>query len=215
MEQTTSSFRSSFKCPGCGSELHKGKFGYGCSNYKNGCKFFIKETIASKKLTYFQAERLVTRGTTGDTPISGFQKKNGQTFSAILFLDYKVENGIVTYCDIKFKFPDPRDIPTHAANASTNQMYCPACESSIVAGKWGWECENHCGFTLNYKISGKDMSRQDLFELLMRGETRVFHDFISKKGHHFSASIRLAEDKKRTEFVFVEEEISKNKRQSN
>ena len=205
MNNTEETLKYSFKCPACGSDVHRGRSGYGCSNYQNGCKFFIKEYIAGARLTYFQIERLALKGSTGDEPISGFKNKSGQPFKAVLLLDMTVENDIATHCDVKFHFPDPRGLQSHAAHDSTESFFCPACGGKIKTGKWGWECSNNCGFTLNYKISGREMTRQDLFELLMRGETRTFTNFVSKKGKPFAASIRLAEDKKRTEFVFAEE----------
>ena len=40
------------KCPNCGSDVVKNKKGYGCSNWRNGCKFQLWDNpICGKKHT--------------------------------------------------------------------------------------------------------------------------------------------------------------------
>lgn len=77
-------------CPICGEKIIKQKWGYGCAGYKNGCKFSVSNTIASKKLTDKQIETLIKKG---ETPvIKGFKSKAGKTFNARLVLeDNKVQ----------------------------------------------------------------------------------------------------------------------------
>lgn len=69
--------------------------GYGCTEYHNGCRFFIG-TICKKKLTEKQVQQLITNRTTGE--INGFTSKKGTKFSAKLILD---DNN-----NIKFIFPE-------------------------------------------------------------------------------------------------------------
>ena len=74
------------KCPLCGSPLRRVPWGYGCSNYKNGCKFSLSNTICGKKLTEKQMETLISKKITGE--IKGLvSKKTGKKFSAKLTLD--------------------------------------------------------------------------------------------------------------------------------
>ncbi len=79
-------------CPVCKKgNITKNSKGYGCSEYLNGCKFFIGAFIAGKKLTEGQAKQLVEKG---ETPvIEGFSYKNGGTFNAKLV----VKDGKVTF----------------------------------------------------------------------------------------------------------------------
>ena len=79
-------------CPVCkkGSITENSK-GYGCSNYTNGCKFFIGSPIAGKKLTKTDVLELIEKG---QTPIiQGFTYKNGGSFDAKLV----IENGKVVF----------------------------------------------------------------------------------------------------------------------
>jgi DNA topoisomerase-3 len=80
-------------CPVCGKPMTINKWGYGCSGWRDGCKFGIG-VICGKKLTENQARILVTKK---KTPlIKGFTSKAGKSFDAYLVLDGK---------DIKFEFP--------------------------------------------------------------------------------------------------------------
>lgn len=82
------------KCPVCqkGSVTENSK-AFGCSEYKNGCKFVIWKNIAGKMISASDAAKLLTKGKTG--LIKGFKGKSGKSFDAIL----KYENG-----EIKFDF---------------------------------------------------------------------------------------------------------------
>lgn len=78
--------KSDLKCPVCGNAVRKTPWGYGCSNYKAGCKFGINRNICDKKLTDKQIETLITKGETKE--IKGFKsKKTGKEFSAKLTMD--------------------------------------------------------------------------------------------------------------------------------
>ena len=194
---------TSFICPGCGSSILKQKWGYGCSNYKNGCKFAINNTVASKKLTDLQIERLINNGTTGDKPISGFTGKSGKKFEAILNLSVVKENGLVTECKIAFAFPTVTS-PSQSSVPVSSTLSCPSCHNPLTNGKWGWECSEHCGFSFGYVIASKKMKEEDLSDLVKTGATKQLSGFKSKTGKSFSAAIKLKENKKDTEFVFGE-----------
>ena len=74
-------------CPLCGGEVVKGKYGYGCKNYREGCKFRINQTILGKTIPIAAARELLN---TGRTPmLKGFTSKNGKKFDAYL----RMENG--------------------------------------------------------------------------------------------------------------------------
>ena len=75
------------KCPECGNDIIRGKYGYGCSNYKNGCKFRIGGIICKRVITPNHAKQLLTDGRTDK--IDGFISKNEKPFSASLKMDDK------------------------------------------------------------------------------------------------------------------------------
>lgn len=77
----TSNKKSLGLCPVCreGNIVHNvgKKFDfYGCTNYKNGCKFSISSQICGKKITEAQVSQLLKKRQTTNK-ISGFKKKDG------------------------------------------------------------------------------------------------------------------------------------------
>lgn len=79
------------KCPLCGGNVIKTKWGYGCSNYSSTkCSFSISGTICGKKMTERLVKKLLSDGTTGK--VDGFKSKAGKSFSmAIKLIDGKTE----------------------------------------------------------------------------------------------------------------------------
>lgn len=81
-------------CPACGGDVVVGKKAYGCSNWKNGCRFVVWKVIAQKEITPDIAKQLLANKVT-DT-LTGFTSKAGKPFDAKL----KVVGG-----EVKFEFP--------------------------------------------------------------------------------------------------------------
>ena len=83
-------------CPKCNnSVVDRGRF-YGCSGYKDGCKFSLPKKWSQKTLTKKNLQDLLTKKETA--LIKGFKSKKGNKFQAKLKLsnDYK----------LAFEFPD-------------------------------------------------------------------------------------------------------------
>lgn len=77
-------------CPLCDSIVAKGKYGYGCMGYKEGCKFRIPGVLCKKVITPKLATQLLQEGRT--PKLDGFTGKSGKEFSAVLVMkDNKVE----------------------------------------------------------------------------------------------------------------------------
>ena len=74
------------KCPLCGAEVRRTKFGYGCSAYRDGCKFGSGNIICGRVISRDDMSCLLEKG---ETPLlEGFvSKKSGKTFSARLALE--------------------------------------------------------------------------------------------------------------------------------
>ena len=74
------------KCPLCGGEIKRTTFGYGCSNYKDGCKFLVSGVICGRVISVSNVKKLLIDGET--YKISGFiSPKSGKAFDAKLKLD--------------------------------------------------------------------------------------------------------------------------------
>lgn len=73
-------------CPVCGKSVVRTRFGYGCSGYKDGCRFSLGNVICGKVISLENVRKMLEGGTTD--LISGFvSKKSGKEFSARLAVD--------------------------------------------------------------------------------------------------------------------------------
>lgn len=71
-------------CPICQKNVIRGKSGYGCMGYKEGCNFRIGLTICKKTVPISEIKRLFATGSTAK--LSGFVSKGGKLFSAKLVM---------------------------------------------------------------------------------------------------------------------------------
>ncbi|WP_050615338.1 type IA DNA topoisomerase [Bacillus testis] len=93
------------KCPACGGAVIEGKKGFGCSNWKEGCKFVIWKNdkyLASmkKKPTKTMVKALLKNGT---APVKGLVSKKGNKFDALLSYEKNQDN---EYYGWRMTFPD-------------------------------------------------------------------------------------------------------------
>lgn len=72
-------------CPVCGKDVVKGRYGYGCLGYKEGCKFKIGSFICKRPISISNARKILSEGVSSE--IQGFVSKNGKLFNARLKLD--------------------------------------------------------------------------------------------------------------------------------
>ncbi|MBR4172940.1 MAG: topoisomerase C-terminal repeat-containing protein, partial [Clostridia bacterium] len=76
------------KCPLCGKDVVRTKFGYGCTGYRDGCKFSLSNVILGRTISLENVKKLLETGQSDK--IDGFiSKRTGKEFSAKL----KLENG--------------------------------------------------------------------------------------------------------------------------
>ena len=78
-------------CPICKNDVVKGKYGFGCMGYKDGCKFRISGTICKRVISLNNAKLLLQTGKT--SKIKGFISKAGKPFDATL----KLEDGKIVF----------------------------------------------------------------------------------------------------------------------
>lgn len=97
------------KCPLCGHGIIEGQKGFGCSNWKNGCKFVIWKNdkyLASmkKKPTKTMVKTLLKNGV---VLVKGFTSKKGNKFDANLRYEKNPDN---EYFSWKMEFPEKQEI---------------------------------------------------------------------------------------------------------
>lgn len=82
------------KCPVCGNVIIEGQKGFGCSNWKSGCKFVIWKNdkflaTMKKKPTKTMVKTLLKNGV---APVKGLTSKKGNKFDALLRYEKNPEN---------------------------------------------------------------------------------------------------------------------------
>lgn len=191
------------KCPLCDGEVETTPFGYGCSNYRtNGCKFSIG-TIAGRDLTEEEVTKLLTEGKT--EILNGFVSKSKKKFSAALIYK-KDENGVPS---IQFDFSG--NVPDVLEGVA-----CPVCGEPIEIMPYGYTCRRHrenpeaCYFSIG-KIAEKQLSKQDVEELIKNGRTQTLRGFKSKNGKKFDAVLTLTEEDGRKKLKFDFEHVEAKK----
>lgn len=76
---------------------------------------------------------------------------------------------------------------------------CPVCDGTIETTPFGYGCSNYkkdgtgCRFSIG-TIAGRDLSEEEVKELLTEGHTEVLNGFVSKSKKKFSASLILEKD---------------------
>ena len=70
------------ECPLCKNQVKRGKFGYGCMGYKQGCTFRVGSHICGRSISVSNVKLLLETGRT--SKIRGFISKNGKNFDAYL-----------------------------------------------------------------------------------------------------------------------------------
>lgn len=168
------------KCPVCGRDVVEYPKSYGCSGYKDGCKFAVWKETAGKKITVKQAQELIGKKKT--RVIKGFKSKAGKSFDAALVLGQDGKVG--------FKF---------AEYVTENVGLCPLCGKEVVEGKNGWGCSGYregCKFIIWKEIAGKMMTAAQAKELIGKGRTALIKGFKSKAGRDFDAALVLGPEGK-------------------
>ena len=72
-------------CPVCGKRVLRGRYGYGCEGYKEGCKFRINLEVCHRVIPVSAATELLKSGKT--EKLNGFISKAGKPFAARLRLE--------------------------------------------------------------------------------------------------------------------------------
>lgn len=143
-------------CPACKKgTLKKGKNAWGCSSWKDGCRFIIPFDFMGKKLTDAQIKRLAEKGKT--VLIKGF-KQEEETVDGFLELGE----------DFKINF----------AEAEPEKLVCPSCKTGeIMKGNSAWGCSNYkggCKLRLPFELEGKKLTESHITQLVLKGQTRPF-----------------------------------------
>jgi DNA topoisomerase-3 len=160
-EKATPAEPTETTCPACKKgTLKKGKNAWGCSDWKDGCRFVIPFEFMGKKLSETQLRRLAEKGKTA--LIKGF-KQEDETVDGFLELTE----------DFKICFTE----------AEPEKLVCPSCKiGEIVKGNTAWGCTNFrggCKLRIPFELQGKKLTEGQIAQLVLKGQTG---SFISTEG---------------------------------
>ena len=177
------------KCPLCGGDIVGTGKGYGCTGYKEGCKFVIWKHICKRPISVMHARTLLENGKT--ERIYGFLTKANSPFSAILRLD----KDKVVFEDTKFENNEPELVNPIGEVVGV----CPICQKNVLTTRYGYGCEGYkegCKFTVSGSICSREIKKEEVQELLKNGKTGKLSGFVSKVGNSFEAVLKLDENKR-------------------
>ena len=160
-------------CPVCKKGmLKKGKNAWGCSAWKDGCRFIIPFEFMGKKLTDAQIKRLAEKGKT--TLIKGFRQE-----------DETVDGFLELTDDFKINF----------AEAEPEKLVCPSCKiGEIVKGNSAWGCTNFkggCKLRIPFELQDKKLTKSHVTQLVLKGQTRPFTNTDEASGKKTSGIFKF------------------------
>ena len=201
------------RCPRCGCPIIQGNRGYGCSAWKDGCKFVLWSSYKGRELSPADIRELLQRRVllrpieisgagrvilsltrTGEvteiaTPTPEQQageinrKRSGNARSRKHSTKGRTEDSVV------------------AAPASLGN--CPQCAAEVREQPRSYSCsgwKQGCKFVIWKVIAGKKISIRTAKTLLAKGQTKPLKGFKSKDGKPFEARLKLVEGEVRLDY---------------
>ncbi|WP_104733754.1 type IA DNA topoisomerase [Hanstruepera ponticola] len=145
-------------CPKCNQgKILKGKSAYGCSSYKDGCKFLLPFKYKDKRISEKQFIRLLDKGSTVN--LKGFKTDSGTTEGLLRFDD-----------NFNLKLE-----PKHNKPSIPDKIVCPKCKSgTVLKGKTAYGCSEYksgCDFIFSFdaikkKTTGKKLTKELVYKII-------------------------------------------------
>jgi DNA topoisomerase III len=177
-------------CPLCGHPVIEGRKGYGCSDWKAGCRFVLWKQLYGVPVTSDMACQLLQKARTLH---SYAIKLDDEVFDAQLTLNKQGETGYV------------KDGPGLRPALNEAIADCPLCNGKIIETPKAYSCSewrNGCKMTIWKTVAHKKITVAMAKKLLNNGETGMLKGFKSGKGVTFEANLKLVGGK--IEMVFTE-----------
>jgi DNA topoisomerase-3 len=203
-------------CPCCGRPVIPGKRGFGCSGWRDGCKFVLWKTYQDHELSIDEIGRLIQhRVLLPALPVKG---EDGERQRVVLYLTatgHLMEVPEPARSDQpppRHKHPSRRPRAKSASVATTGGPggkakgplgTCPLCGAEVVEQKKSYSCSNWkqgCKLTIWKTMAGKRIGRRTAQSLLRTGKTSQLKGFRSRQGKTFEARLTLRDGQVRFEF---------------
>ena len=167
-------------CPSCQAPVIRGRTGYGCSKWKDGCKFVLPGVLWGLTVSPVLAREILIHKRSL-TPQS--IEVDGVAHFAFLRFDKK---GQPTY--------DVAEVAKKATDGDESLGACPVCAGDVVVGKKAYGCSNWrngCRFVVWKVIAQKEITPDLVQQLLTAQVTGMLTGFTSKAGKPFEAKLKV------------------------
>ncbi|MGJ8653246.1 MAG: DNA topoisomerase 3 [Opitutaceae bacterium] len=166
-------------CPICNAPVMKGKSAYGCSEWKQGCKFVLPAQYQGLSIAPALAREVLShKRSLTPHPLS----LKGQQLFATILLDKKG----------KLSFEEAQ-----VEKSSENDQalgVCPVCGGDVINGNKAYGCSNWrngCKFVIWKTMAQREISEAEAKQVLDQGYSDTLKGFKSKAGNDFDAKLKL------------------------
>ena len=197
-------------CPNCKSQVYERAWFYGCTeattnSREKKCSFLIWKDNNGRYINRNVVKTLLTDGVTRE--LEGFRSLNGQIYKAVLAL----EGGTLVRKSVNYADSDSSggfevneepitDCPIHDNCKVIETSFEFICEEKHKAKKNG---DNQTkGVSVPRLLCKREVKREEVKDLVEKGETEYLSGFISKKGRKFRARLRFDENSGGFSFEF-------------
>jgi len=166
-------------CPKCGAPVMRGKSGYGCTRWREGCDFVIRDGELGLEFSPELMRELLLSGRTLEPQAI---RDEGRSLFGTVSIGKKGRLA----CE---------EVESVSASKGQNKVGdCPVCGSGVVEGKKGYGClnwKNGCKFVVWKEIAKKKISRELAREMMEKGVTEPVEGFTSRAGKTFTARLKV------------------------
>ncbi|MFT4900783.1 MAG: DNA topoisomerase-3 [Lentimonas sp.] len=176
-------------CPLCNAPVMRGRMAYGCSRWKQGCKFVLPAEVWELKLPPILAREILShKRSLVPHPLV----VKGEKCFATLHLDKK---GKLRH--------ELAEVASKEAGAQ-GLGDCPSCGGDVVVGSKAYGCSNWrngCKFVIWKTIAHQEISAELAAQLLRNGSTELIHGFKSRAGNDFDAKLKVVGSEVKFDFA--------------
>ena len=200
-------------CPLCAHQVIQGNRGYGCSAWKEGCKFVLWPTYKGYELDEGEIRQLLQHGVLQQPiELAGAGRVILSMSDSGAVTDIPVPEREPRCGNVKRKRADSTRTTERPAGGVAGEPdvapsggfgNCPSCGAEVREQRESYSCggwKQGCKFVIWKTIAGKKIGVRTAKTLLTRGETSRLKGFKSKAGKSFDARLKLVDGKVQFDF---------------